>query len=71
MLLIRCRRGRRQRLSQGQPHGDNLLLLLDDDLLRDTSQLFVVTVAQFGLSHVDGALVVRNHHCNEVLIDVA
>ena len=71
MLLIGCRRGWRQGLSQGQPHRNNLLLLFDDDLLRDTSQLFVVTVAQFGLGHVDCALVVRNHHCNEVLIDVA
>ena len=71
MLLIGRRRGGRKSLSQRQPHCDDLLLLLDDDLLRDTSQLFVVTVAQFGLGHVDGALVVRDHHCNEVLIDVA
>ena len=69
--LVRRRRGRRQRLAERQPHRGDLLLLVDDDLLRDAPQLLVVTVAQLGLRHVDRALMMRHHHRDEVLVDVA
>ena len=59
-------RRRRQRLAERQAHGRDLLLLLDDDLLRDAPELLVLAVAQLGQRHVDGALVVRDHHRDEV-----
>ena len=65
------RRGRRQRLAERQAHGGDFLLLVDDDLLRDAAQLFVVAIAQFGQRHVDGALMMRDHHGDEVGVDVA
>ena len=61
----------RQRLAERQSHRGDLLLLGDDDFLRDPSQLFVVAEVQLGLSHGDGTLVVRDHHRREVGIDMA
>jgi hypothetical protein len=43
-------------------HGRNLLLLRDDDLLRESPESFVVAISKLGDRHVDGALVVRGHH---------
>ena len=63
--------GGRQRLTERQAHGGDLLLLVDDDLLGDAAELLVVAVAQFGLGHLDGALVVRDHHGGEIGVDVA
>lgn len=59
------------RLAERQAHGDDLLLLFDDDFLRDAPQLLVLAVAQFRHRHVDRALVVRDHHGGEVGVDVA
>ena len=54
-----------------QPHRGDLLLLGDDDLLREAPELLVAAVAQLRLRHVDRALVVRHHHRDEVGVDVA
>src|SRR5215469_2078371 len=54
----RRRRGGRQRLADRQPHGGDLLLLVDDDLLRQASDLRVAPVAEHGHRHVDRALMV-------------
>src|SRR5580658_9600091 len=56
----RCRGGKR--LPEREPHSRNLLLLVHDDFLGDTAKLFVLAVAQLGERHVDGALMVRDHH---------
>ncbi len=66
-----ARKGGREGLPQRQPHRGNLLQLIDDDFLRDAPELFVLAVAQLGHGHVDGALMVGNHHRDEVLVDVA
>jgi hypothetical protein len=68
-LVGRCDRSW-QRLAEGESHGGDFLLLLDDDFLRDAPQLLVATVAQFGLSHVNRTLMVRNHHGSEIMIDI-
>src|SRR5260370_39237609 len=62
---------RRQRLADCQPHCGDLLLLFDDDSLRNAPQLLVVPVAQYGLRHVDRPLVVLRHHYGEVCVDLA
>src|SRR3546814_1161016 len=49
----------RQRLTDRQPHGGDLLLLGDDDFLGQPFELFVMAVAQQQFRHVDGALVMR------------
>ena len=58
-------------MAERQAHRDDLLLLIDDDLLRDAPQLLVVAIAQLGQRHVDRALMVRDHHGGEVGVDVA
>lgn len=68
--LIRRRLRSGQGLAQSEPHGDDLLLLLDDDFLSDAAKPLIVPMAQFGVCHVNRALMVRHHHCDEVLIDV-
>src|ERR1700758_4643918 len=60
--LVWRRCGRWQRLTDGEAHRRDLLLLGDDDLLRQAAELLVVPVAQQRLGHVDGALMVRHHH---------
>jgi hypothetical protein len=68
---LRWRWGRgRQRLTDGEPHGSDLLLLGNDDLLHQPSNLRVATVAKHSECHVDCTLVVRHHHCYEIDIDV-
>lgn len=64
-------RGRGQCLAARQPHCDDFLLLLDHDFLGDTAQLFVLAMPEFRKRHVDGALVVRNHHRCKIGVDVA
>ena len=61
---------RRQLVAQGRPHGCDFLELLGDNFLSDTEKLLVVTVAKLGLSHVDRALMVRDHHGHKVAVDV-
>src|SRR5207237_1301544 len=56
---------------EGQTHVVDLLLLGDDDLLRESLQTLVLAVPQLGEGHVDRSLVVRNHHAREVPIGVA
>jgi hypothetical protein len=67
------RRGRcvGRRLANCELHRGNLLHLVDDDFLRDPPKLLVLAVAQLDHGHVDGALMMRVHHGNEVAIDVA
>jgi hypothetical protein len=66
----RCRR-RRQWPADGKLHRRDLLLLLDDDLLRNAAQLFVMPVAQLRVRHIDSTLVMRRHQCDKIAIDVA
>jgi hypothetical protein len=63
--------GRRQRLTDGEAHGGNLLLLGHDDLLRQPPDLRVAAVAKHRNSYVDRALMMRHHHRYEIGIDVA
>jgi len=44
--------------------------LPDNYFLSDAAQPFILSIAQFCLRHLNGALVVRYHHCYKVLIDV-
>jgi hypothetical protein len=44
--------------------------LRHDDLLSDALEVIVVPVRQFGLRHLDGALMVRRHHRDEIFVDV-
>src|SRR6267143_1745280 len=66
-------RGRpgRQSVAAREMHDRDLLLLLDDDLLGQPLQSLVLAVAQLDERHVDGALVVRDHHAGEVPIRIA
>ena len=52
-------------------HDVDLLLLGDDDLLGQPLQALVLAVAKLDERHVDGALVVRDHHAGEVPVGVA
>jgi hypothetical protein len=70
-LLRRSRRGIRYGFADRKLHGRDFLHLADDDLLRDAPQLFVLAVAQFADRHVDGALMMRDHHRGEVAVDIA
>src|ERR1700738_5409339 len=63
------RNGGRQGLTDRKPHGGNLLLLGNDDLLGEPPDLGVAAVAKHGDCHVDRALMMRHHHCYEVGID--
>src|SRR6266481_9482204 len=60
--LRRRRAAGGQGLAERQAHERDLLLLIDDDLLRQPLQTLVLPVAQLGDRHVDGALVVGDHH---------
>ena len=51
---------------EGGPHGGDLLALLHDDLLGNTTEHRVVAVAQLGDRHVDRGLMVRDHHGGKV-----
>ena len=54
-----------------QPHSSNFLLLFDDDLLRNSPQLFVAAVEEFSLCHVNRTLVMGDHHGRKVMIYIA
>src|SRR6516162_10377809 len=69
--LIGRWRGRRQRLAKRQSHCRDLLCLCDDDFLSHAPERLIVAIAQFGLRHLDCALMMRRHHRNEVSIDIA
>jgi hypothetical protein len=51
-------------------HCANLVLLGDDDFLSQAANRFIVARSQHGARHVDRALVVRNHHRDEVAVDI-
>src|SRR5271166_6657249 len=71
LRVRRERRPRRRTPDERQPHGRDLLVLIDDDLLRDAAQLLALPVAQLGFRHVDRALVVRDHHGCKVAVNIA
>ena len=52
-------------------HDRDLRALRDDDFLREPAQHRVLAVEQLGLSHVDRALVMGNHHRGEVVVGIA
>ena len=51
-------------------HVGDLLSLLDDDRLREALELFVART-QLHERHIDGALMMRDHHPDEVAVDIA
>src|SRR5439155_25994138 len=69
--LRRCRTARRNRGSEREMHHRDLLLLIDDDFLGQPFQPLVPSIAQLGDCHVDGALVVRDHHAREIAVGIA
>jgi len=64
------RHGHREWLAECTSHRRDLLLLSDDDFLGEAAKRFVVSIAQLGFCHVDGTLVMRHHHRDEVSIHV-
>ena len=62
---------RRESVAEGQVHDVDLLLLRDDDLLGQPLQALVLAVAELDDRHVDGALVVGDHHAREVAVSIA
>jgi hypothetical protein len=60
-----------KRLAERRLHCADLLRLPGDDIPRDSAQFRVVAVLQLGLGHLDCALMVRDHHGDEVGIDIA
>src|SRR5262245_9733370 len=70
-LLRRSWRGIRCGFADRKLHGCDFLHLVDDDLLRDAPQLFVLAVAQLADSHRNGALMMRDHHRHEITVDIA
>src|SRR5882672_702377 len=69
--LRRRRCTRWQRIAEREVHDHDLLLLLDDDLLGEPLQSLVLAVAQLRYCHVDGSLVVWDHHPGEVSVRIA
>src|SRR5271165_5634607 len=69
--LRRCHSRGGQLLAERQPHRGDLLLLLDDDFLRDPAQSLIASVPQLRDPHVDCTLVVRDHPRGGVFIHVA
>src|SRR5467141_1321726 len=69
--LRRRRTTRWKRIAEREMHHRDLLLLIDDDLLGKPLQALVPSVAQLGDRHVDGTLVVRDHHACEVAVRTA
>src|SRR5688500_1802519 len=64
--------GRRRRVVvDRQAHRLDLVLLGDDDFLRKPAHRFVAARPQHRPRHVDRALVVRDHHCHEIAVDIA
>ena len=59
-----------RRIEEGAHIGD-LLSLLDDDRLREAFEALVLPVLEQHPSHVDGALVMRDHHPYEITVDIA
>ncbi|MNT33614.1 hypothetical protein D3C72_1695500 [compost metagenome] len=57
----------------GEPglHQTDFVLLVSDDALCQVAQFRIAGVEQQCLGHVDGALVMRDHHRDEVMIGLA
>src|SRR5882672_11283704 len=69
--LRRRGRTRRQGIAEREVHDRDLLLLFDDDPLGEPHQSLVLAVAQLRDRHVDGSLVVWDHHAGEVSVRIA
>jgi hypothetical protein len=52
-------------------HHLDLLLLRDNDFLCETTESGILSCREVGLRHVDGALMVRDHHGGEVVVGLA
>ena len=65
------RHGHFSKRLQPHLHDVDLLFLGDDDFLGQPAQRRVLPVQQVRLGHVDGALVVRDHHGGEIVIGIA
>src|SRR5216683_5348170 len=68
--LMGRRYGRREWLAERVAHRRDLLLLSGDDFLGKTEKRLVVSIAQLGFGHVNGALVMGHHHRDEVSIHI-
>lgn len=58
-------------LGQPELHQLHFILLVGDDLLRQPFQLLIFAVQQDRFGHVDRALMVWNHHGDEVAVMLA
>src|SRR5262245_11116933 len=52
-------------------HDRDLLLLRDDDLLGKPPQASILAVAYLYHRHVDGSLVMGDHHAREIAVSIA
>src|SRR5687768_8216074 len=66
MALLGGRRGFHAHALQHGPHLGDLLLLGVDDGLGHGLGLLIIALLQLDTGHVDGALVMRDHHQEEV-----
>src|SRR5262245_66637633 len=66
-ILASLRRGRPV---QERPHVGDLFPLLDDDRLRQPLDPLVAAVLEHRQCHVDRTLMMRDHHAQEVAVDV-
>jgi hypothetical protein len=57
-------------LAERQAHCGDLLPLLNDNFLCDVAQPLIRAIATVSDGHVDGALVVRDHHGGKIPIDI-
>ena len=57
--------------SQPQLHGIDFGLLIDQNLLGQSTDHGVRSVDQFSFRHVDCALVMRDHHGGEIVVDIS
>src|SRR5262245_53902252 len=68
--LCGCRGPGCWRVAQRQVHDRDLLLLVDDDLLSESSEALVLAVPQLRERHVDGPLMMWDHHASEVAVGI-
>src|SRR5690242_16754981 len=69
-MSVSRRRSRRHGIERAL-HDIDLLPLGDDDLLREPLEDGVLAVAQLEERHVDGPLMMRDHHGGEITVGIA
>src|SRR3989442_9454132 len=71
LLMFMLSASLRPMLLPPELHQLNFRLLVGDDLLGQPAHLRVIAVQQERLGHIDGALMMGNHHVHEIMISVA